>query len=229
MPTTHKARQTRDARQRARAIAQRLAKAYPDATCALTFRNPLELLVATILSAQCTDRRVNMVTVELFTKHRTATDYSRADPADLENDIRSTGFFRNKARAIRECCRVLVDRFGGDVPEQIEELVELPGIGRKTANVILGTALGLATGVVVDTHVRRIAHRLGLTRHADPEKIERDLMQLLPQEEWINFSHRLIHHGRRVCTARNPACPDCPIEDLCPRIGVRTKKQASKP
>ena len=209
------------ARERARVIGNRLAREYPDATCALHFQNPLELLVATILSAQCTDARVNQVTPRLFSKYRSAADYAAAVPAELESEVRSTGFFRSKARSIRECCRVLVREHGGQVPDRMEQLVLLPGIGRKTANVILGTALGLATGVVVDTHVRRLSRRMGLTRHNDPAKIEQVLMKLLSQREWIQFGHRMIHHGRRVCSARRPACNRCCLQDVCPKIGVR--------
>jgi endonuclease-3 len=220
MPTTRKRDGAKPVQRRAAAIVRRLGKAYPDATCALNFRSPLELLVATILSAQCTDERVNVVTRELFEKHRTAADYAAADPGELENDIRCTGFYRNKARAIRECCRLLIERFGGRVPGRMEDLVQLPGIGRKTANVVLGTAMGLPTGVVVDTHVRRLAARMGLTRQTDPDKIEQDLMKLVPKSGWIAFGHRMIQHGRRVCTARNPACEQCCLNEVCPKIGV---------
>jgi endonuclease-3 len=223
MPTSQKTSPTRDAAARAATIVRRLAVEYPDAKCALNFRNPLELLVATILSAQCTDERVNIVTRELFAKYKTAADYAAADLREFENDIRSTGFFRNKAKSVRGCCRLLVERHGGNVPEHMNELVELPGIGRKTANVILGTALGQATGVVVDTHVQRLARRMGLTRQRDPEKIERVLMRIVPQAEWVDFGHRMIHHGRRVCTARKPACDRCCLNDVCPRIGVPRK------
>jgi endonuclease-3 len=201
-------------------IVQRLSAAYPDARCALNYRNPLQLLIATILSAQCTDERVNIVTRSLFAKYRTASDYANVNPAELEQDIRSTGFFRNKARSIRECCRLLVERHGGEVPRTMDELVQLPGIGRKTANVVLGTAMGLPTGVVVDTHVHRLSRRMGLTRQREPEKIERVLMRLIPQQEWIGFGHRMIAHGRRLCTARKPECASCCVCDVCPKIGV---------
>jgi endonuclease III len=201
-------------------VVRRLRKAYPDADCALVFRTPLELLVATILSAQCTDARVNLVTKALFRKYRSAADYAAAPLAELERDIQSTGFFRNKAKNIKACCRQLVDNFAGQVPRDLESLVTLPGVGRKTANVVRGTAFGLASGVVVDTHVSRLSQRLGLTSHTDPVKIERDLMELLPEREWIDFSHRLIHHGRRICIARRPKCDECPLADICPRIGV---------
>jgi endonuclease-3 len=211
-----------DAKRYAAQVVRRLRKAYGDAECALTFSSPLELLIATILSAQCTDQRVNVVTPKLFRKYPSAAAYARAPLADLERAIQSTGFFRNKAKNIQACCRQLVDRFGGQVPEDLESLVELPGVGRKTANVVLGTAFQLASGVVVDTHVARLSKRLGLTKHADPQKIERDLMELLPKREWIDFSHMLIHHGRRICIARRPKCDECPLDDICPRNGVAT-------
>ena len=223
MPISQRVSQAKDAGHRALTIVRRLAEQYPDAACALNFRNPLELLIATVLSAQCTDQRVNMVTRELFQKYRSAADYAAASPKELENDIRSTGFFRNKAKNIRECCRVLAEKHGGQVPDRMDDLVELAGIGRKTANVILGTAMRLATGVVVDTHVRRLARRMGLTRHNDPQKIEQVLMKLVPQQEWINFGHRMIQHGRRVCSARKPNCESCCLSDMCPKIGVPRK------
>lgn len=201
-------------------IAKLLAKHYPDATCSLDFRSPLQLLVATILSAQCTDERVNVVTKTLFHKYPTATDYARAPLPQLENDIKSTGFFRNKAKSIKKCCQTLVEDYGEKVPQDIEQLVALPGIGRKTANVILGTAFGMATGVVVDTHVGRLSRRLGLSAEKSPEKIERDLIELFPKKEWIALSHRLIQHGRRVCTARKPKCDECPLETDCPKVDV---------
>ncbi|MEN6450904.1 MAG: endonuclease III [Thermoguttaceae bacterium] len=207
-------------KRRAAQIAERLAAAYPDAKCSLDFSTPLELLVATILSAQCTDERVNKVTKSLFRKYPNAARYAKADLSELEKDIQSTGFFRNKAKSIQNACRALLERHDGQVPREMAELVELPGVGRKTANVVLGTAYGIAVGVVVDTHVGRIVKRLGLTTEKDPEKIERDLMRLLPEKEWIALAHRLIQHGRRVCTARSPKCPECPLEKLCPKIGV---------
>jgi endonuclease-3 len=211
-----------DAKRQAAKVVRRLSRQYPDATTALDFQTPLELLVATILSAQCTDERVNQVTGRLFGKYPTAADYAQAALPDFERDIRSTGFFRNKARNIRDCCRALVERYDGKLPEEIEKLVELPGIGRKTANVVLGTALGITSGVVVDTHVGRVSRRLGLTSQRDPEKIERDLMAQIPKKEWIAFGHRMIQHGRRYCTARRPKCDDCPLESICPRIGVES-------
>ncbi len=201
-------------------IARLLAKHYPDARCSLDFQSPLELLVATILSAQCTDERVNLVTKTLFRKYPTVAHYARAGLPQLQRDIKSTGFFRNKAKSIKNCCRDLLEQYDGQVPDDIEQLVLLPGIGRKTANVVLGTAYGTASGVVVDTHVARITRRLGLTAEKTPEKIERDLIGLFAKKEWIVLSHRLIQHGRRVCTARKPKCDECPLESLCPRIGV---------
>jgi endonuclease-3 len=197
-----------------------LRRHYPDAACALHFRTPLELLVATILSAQCTDERVNLVTKTLFKKYPDAAAYVRTPLKELEQDIQSTGFYRNKAKSIQGCCETLLQRHEGKVPRDLDQLVELPGIGRKTANVVLGTAYDIASGVVVDTHVARIARRLGLSAQKNPEKIERDLMGQLPPQEWIDFSHRLIHHGRRICKARNPLCEKCPLETICPRIGV---------
>lgn len=210
----------------ARAIAVRLKKCYPDAHCALNFNTPLELLIATILSAQCTDVRVNQVTPAVFRKYPNAAAYAAADADELKNDIRSTGFFNAKAAAIQNCCRQLCERFGGEVPRELDALVSLPGVGRKTANVVLGTAFGLASGVVVDTHVARLSRRMGLTTHTQPEKIEEDLMRVFPQAEWIDLGHRLIEHGRRICSARKPLCAQCPINDLCPRIGVADGKPA---
>jgi endonuclease III len=212
-----------DPKRRSAEIVRRLSKAFPDATCSLNFQSPLELLVATILSAQCTDLRVNQVTKTLFRKYPATAHYARAKLADLERDIQSTGFFRNKAKSIQNCCRVLLERYDGKVPKDIDQLVELPGIGRKTANVVLGTAYGIAVGVVVDTHVSRISRRLGLTSQKDPEKIEKDLMAQFAKKEWIALSHRLIQHGRRYCTARKPKCSECPLLPLCPQIGVEHK------
>ncbi len=197
-----------------------LARAYPDAVCSLHFRSPFELLIATILSAQCTDRRVNMVTGPLFRRWPTPAKLATADRTAVEEAIRSTGFFRAKAKSIQGCCQGLVDRHGGEVPQTLDELVRLPGVGRKTANVVLGTAFGKAVGVVVDTHVGRISRRLGLTRHTDAVRAERDLVAILPQEHWIAFSHRLIELGRTVCTARKPQCAGCPLEALCPKKGL---------
>jgi endonuclease-3 len=204
---------------RVRRIVAELARSYGDAECALVHSNALELLVATILSAQCTDVRVNLVTKDLFKRYKTAKDYADADPKRLEADVRSTGFYRNKAKSIRGAAKLLVEKYGGEVPATMDELLELPGVARKTANVVLGTWFKKATGVVVDTHVHRIARRLQLTREDDPKKIERDLMRLLPPEEWIDFSHRLIWHGRRICSARKPKCGECPLADVCPSAG----------
>jgi endonuclease-3 len=206
---------------RTKKIIAGLRKVYPDAHCELNFSNPLELLIATMLSAQCTDQRVNRVTADLFKKYRTAADYANADLAELEQDIKTTGFFRNKARNIKACCASIVAKHGGEVPRTMEELTQLDGVGRKTANVVLGNAFGLNAGVVVDTHVARLATRLGLTKQTDPEKIEQDLRVLVPREQWTLFSHWLIWHGRRRCFARGPDCAGCEIRKLCPRIGVR--------
>jgi endonuclease-3 len=201
---------------RTRKIIAGLQQAYPDTHCELNFTNPLELLIATILSAQCTDKRVNIVTAELFRKYRTAKDYAEAPLADLEQAVKTTGFFRNKAKNIQACCRALVERHGGEVPRTMAELHALDGVGRKTANVVLGNAFNINVGVVVDTHVSRLANRLGLTKQADPVKIEQDLMKLVPQQEWTLFSHWLIWHGRRRCAARKPDCAHCEIAALCP-------------
>lgn len=201
-------------------IIKRLKKEYPDAHCALNHTNAFELLIATILSAQCTDERVNLVTAELFRKYRRPEDYVRAAPEELEEDIRSTGFFRNKAKNIRAASRTIVDEHGGEVPRTMDELLELAGVARKTANVVLGNAFGIASGVVVDTHVRRLSNRLGLTTEQDPVKIEKDLQELVPKKDWVMFSHWLIWHGRAVCKARKPNCPECVLEDICPKEGV---------
>ena len=201
-------------------VLKALRQEYLDASCSLNYRNPLELLVATILSAQCTDERVNQVTKDLFKKYRTARDYATAPSEQLEQDIQSTGFYRNKAKNLRECCQQLEARFGGNVPQNLDDLVSLPGVGRKTANVVLGTAYGIPSGVVVDTHVSRISQRLGLTQHNDPERIEQDLMRLIPQDEWIAFSHRMIKHGRKYCMARKPMCESCPMTSFCPKKGI---------
>ena len=214
-------------REQGAAVARRLGKVYPQALCSLDFASPFQLLIATILSAQCTDKRVNVVTGSLFGRWPTAAALAAASQAEVEAVIRSTGFFRAKAKNIRGCCQALVERHGGEVPRTLEELVRLPGVGRKTANVVLGSGFGLPSGVVVDTHVGRISRRLGLTRHADAVKAERDLIAAIPKSHWIAFSHRLIEHGRTVCTARRPRCEDCPLTDLCPRVGVKpaTKKR----
>ena len=201
------------------ALIERFRRTYPDAHCELHFRTPLELLVATILSAQCTDKRVNLVTPALFKRCRTARDYAEIPSAELERMIQSTGFFRAKSRSIRSCGADLVARHGGEIPRTMEELTALAGVGRKTANVVLGNAFGINDGVVVDTHVQRLSARLGLTRELAPEKIEHDLMKLVPRDQWTLFSHWLIWHGRRRCTARNPDCPGCEVADLCPSAG----------
>jgi len=199
-------------------------KTYPDAHCELNFSNPLELLVATILSAQCTDKRVNIVTADLFKKYRKAEDYANAPIAELEAAIRSTGFYRNKAKSICQCCQKLVANFGGKVPDTMEALIVLDGVGRKTANVILGNAFDKNEGVVVDTHVRRLSNRLGLTKQQDPEKIEVEMMELVPRKYWALWSHWLIWHGRRRCDARNPDCANCEVASFCPKIGVKQKE-----
>jgi endonuclease-3 len=201
---------------RARKIIALLKREYPDATCALQHQNALELVVATILSAQCTDARVNMVTPHLFAKYRTAADYAAADPRVLEKEIQSTGFFRNKTKSIIGMAQALVERHGGEVPQTMEELTALPGVGRKTANVILGTWFRKNEGVVVDTHVHRLTRLLKLVRHDDPVKIEQELMELVPRDDWTWFSHTLIQHGRRVCIARRPKCAECVLNRLCP-------------
>lgn len=201
---------------RATRICQALAKTYPDAHCELSFRNPLELLVATILSARCTDKQVNIVTKALFEKYRSAADFADAPAGQLETDIKSLGFFRNKAKNIQACCRALIEKHDGKVPRTMEALVELSGVGRKTANVVLGNAFQINEGVVVDTHVGRLAQRLQLTSKTDPVDVENDLMPLVPREQWTLFSHWLIWHGRRRCPARKPDCPACEIRTLCP-------------
>lgn len=205
---------------RTRKIMARLQKTYPDAHCELNYTNPLELLIATILSAQCTDKRVNLVTAELFKKYRSAEAYARASLPELEQVIKSTGFFRNKAKSIKTACQAIVEQHAGEVPQTLEALIQLGGVGRKTANVVLGNAFAINTGVVVDTHVARLSQRLGLTRQMDPDRIEQDLMALVPQAQWTLFSHWLIWHGRRRCFARGPDCPHCEIKALCPRIGL---------
>lgn len=204
----------------ARIVADFLRTDYADAQCALDFKTPFQLLIATILSAQCTDARVNIVTKELFAKCPTAQEMAKIKQADLERIIQSAGFFRAKAKNILACSKRLVEEFDGEVPQSLEKLVTLPGVGRKTANVVLGTAFGIPSGVVVDTHVTRLANRMGLTKNSDAVKIEQDLMAILPREEWIDFSHRLIHHGRRVCGARKPDCEHCGLREACPKIGV---------
>jgi endonuclease-3 len=200
---------------RVRVILERLDEMYPDATCALHYRNPWELLVATILSAQCTDKRVNAVTPGLFAKYPTPRDFAAARQEVLANDIRSTGFFNNKAKSVIGAAKMIVSEFGGKVPKTIEELTRVPGAARKTANVVLGTAYGIASGVVVDTHVQRVSRRLDLTKQTDPVKIEQDLMKIIPKERWILFSHQIIHHGRALCVARKPKCAECKLNPVC--------------
>lgn len=201
-------------------IIRRLKKEYPDAHCALNHTSAFELLIATILSAQCTDERVNLVTAELFRKYRRPQDYADALPEELERDIHSTGFFRNKAKNIRAACSQIIELYGGEIPRTMDELLVLNGVARKTANVVLGNAFGIASGVVVDTHVARLSQRLGLTGHDAPEKIERDLQESVPETDWIMFPHWLISHGRKICQARKPKCSQCVLNDICPKIGV---------
>lgn len=205
-----------DRKARALAVNERLKNAYPDAKIELDFNNAFELLIATILAAQSTDARVNIVTKSLFRKYPDAQAFANADVVEMETAVKQTGFFRNKAKAVINCSKALVERHGGEVPRTMEELVELPGVGRKTANVILGNAHGINAGVIVDTHVTRLSGRLGFTKHADPVDIEQDLMKLVPRDEWTKFANRLILHGRRVCIARKPDCPNCVLNDICP-------------
>lgn len=199
-------------------IAKLLQQWRPAAACELGFATPFELLVATILSAQCTDVRVNLVTKSLFVKYRNCQSYLDVSAEELEQDIHSTGFYKNKAKNIRGMCWMLIDRHGGEVPADMDSLVELPGVGRKTANVVLGSAFGITSGIVVDTHVTRLSHRLGLSSQKSPEKIEDDLMQVIPKKQWIDFSHQMVHLGRYVCTARKPQCNECPLRELCPQL-----------
>jgi endonuclease-3 len=200
---------------RVKAILEKLDEAYPAATCALKHHNAFQLLIATILSAQCTDERVNMVTPGLFKKYPNPQAFAYANPADIQNEIRSTGFYRNKTKSIIGASKKIVEDFHGEVPRTMEELLTLPGVARKTANVVLGCAFGIASGVVVDTHVLRLSGRLDLTKNTDPKKVELDLMKIIPQDRWILFSHQLIWHGRRICNARNPKCIECNLEKLC--------------
>jgi len=200
---------------RVAAILQKLNEAYPDATCELKYANPFQLLISTILSAQCTDVRVNQVTESLYEKYPNPKAFAYANPAELEQEIRPTGFFRNKTKSVIGASKAVVEKFCGEVPRTMEEILSLPGVARKTGNVVLGTAYGIASGVVVDTHVLRLANRLELTKHQDPKKIEPDLMRIIPQDKWIQFSHQLIWHGRRICVARKPRCISCNLEPLC--------------
>jgi endonuclease-3 len=219
------------ARERVEPIHTALKQLHPEPACALNHTNPLQLLVATILSAQCTDARVNLVTPALFARYKTARDFAESTPAELQSLIKPTGFYKNKAKHIQACCQAIVERFGGEVPGTLEALVTLPGVGRKTANVILGNVFD-TPGITVDTHVGRLARRLGLTRHTDPVKVEFALMEIVPQEEWTDFSHRVILHGRQVCHARKPQCEACPLANLCPKVGVKhpaAKKKTDSP
>ena len=220
MPTTK-------TKARAAEVNQRLRDAYPDARVELDFNNAFELLIATILAAQSTDVRVNIVTRSLFRKYPDARAFANADLVEMETAVKQTGFFRNKAKAVINCSKALVERHGGQVPQTIEELVELPGVGRKTANVILGNAFGINAGFIVDTHVTRLSGRLGFTKHADPVEIEQDMVRLVPAEEWTRFANRLILHGRRVCIARKPQCDACVVNDLCPSAQLTTDDRPS--
>ncbi len=200
-----------------------LRKAYPDAKCSLDFKTPLQLLVATILSAQCTDVRVNKVVGPLFQKYGNAEDFAQADRVELETMIQSTGFYHSKAKNIQESCKILCEKYGGGVPADLDSLLQLPGVGRKTANVVLGNAFGVIAGVVVDTHVSRLARRIGLSSEKTPEKIEKDLMQLFPKKSWVELSHLLIQLGRNSCKSQKPDCPNCPLKKFCPKTGVKIK------
>lgn len=214
---------------RAREINKRLAKRYPDAKCSLDFTNPFELLIATILSAQSTDARVNIVTKSLFRKYPDPQAFADASQVEMETDVKQTGFFRNKAKAVIACARAIVERHGGEVPRTMEELTALPGVGRKTANVVLSNAFETPVGIVVDTHVTRVSGRLGLTSHSEAEKIEQDLVPLLPRSEWTAFGHRIIYHGRETCIARKPNCPECVVNDLCPSADLDRAAPPAKP
>lgn len=209
-------------KQKVRKIVRLLKRAYPDAKCSLNHANVFELLIATILSAQCTDARVNIVTQDLFRKYRKPEDYLKVSPKELEQDIRTTGFFRNKTKSIQGTAKVLTEQYRGKVPETMEELLELPGVARKTANVVLGNAFGISAGVVVDTHVTRLSHRLGLAAQKTAEKIEQELIPIVPKKDWVIFPHLLIAHGRAICKARNPLCAECVVEKLCPSSYLKT-------
>jgi len=213
---------TEELKKRTRDIIRRLKRAYPGAKCSLTHSNPFELLVATILSAQSTDERVNIVTADLFRKYKKPEDYLKVSPHELEKDIHSTGFFRNKTKSIQGTARLLTEQYGGEVPRTMNELLELPGVARKTANVVLGNAFGIKAGVVVDTHVTRLSHRLDLTQQKTAEKIEQDLIPIVPKRDWVIFPHLMIYHGRKICKARSPLCEECTIEKLCPSSFLRT-------
>ncbi len=218
-----------DRKEQAERVVRGLKELFPDADCELNFTTPLDLLVATILSAQCTDERVNIVTAELFQKYHTAADYAAADQETLEEEVHSTGFFRQKSKAIRTMAQLLVAEFDGEVPKTIEEMTRLPGVARKTANVVLGTAYGIPSGIPIDTHVRRVAYRLGLTDETDPDKIERDLMEIVPREEWVWFGHAVIWLGRRICHARAPECSICFLNEICPKRGVGGPTPGKRP
>jgi len=209
-------------KERVKQIIRLLKRAYPAAKCSLNHSNAFELLIATILSAQCTDERVNIVTADLFRKYRKPEDYLKVSDKELQKDIRTTGFFRNKTKSIKGTAKVLTESYGGEVPDTMDELLELPGVARKTANVVLGNAFGVKSGIVVDTHVTRLTHRLGLTEQKTAEKIERDLIELVPRKDWVIFSHLLIYHGRKICKARNPSCAECVVEKLCPSSYLKT-------
>jgi endonuclease-3 len=217
-----KAQTVADLKERTRQIIRRLKRAYPDARCSLNHSNAFELLIATILSAQCTDQRVNIVTADLFRKYRGPADYLKVSEKELQNDVRTTGFFRNKAKSIRGTSRTLIDEYHGEVPQTMDELLELPGVARKTANVVLGNAFGIKAGVVVDTHVTRLSHRLDLTQQKTAEKIEQHLIEIVPRKDWVIFPHLMIHHGRAICKARGPLCEECVIEKLCPSSFLKT-------
>ena len=207
---------------RTRVVIRRLKRAYPGAKCSLNHSNPFELLIATILSAQCTDERVNIVTADLFRKYRQPEDYLKVPPRELEKDIQSTGFFRNKTKSIQGTAKMLTEQYDGDVPQTMEELLELPGVARKTANVVLGNAFDIHAGVVVDTHVTRLSHRLAFTQQKTAEKIEQDLIPIVPKKDWVIFPHLMIYHGRKICKARNPLCAECTIEKQCPSSYLKT-------
>ena len=216
------AEREKELKKRTRDIIRRLKRAYPGAKCSLNHSNPFELLVATILSAQSTDDRVNIVTADLFRKYKKPEDYLKVSPHELEKDIHSTGFFRNKTKSIQGTARLLTEQYGGEVPHTMDELLELPGVARKTANVVLGNAFGIKAGVVVDTHVTRLSHRLALSDEKTAEKIEQDLIPIVPKKDWVIFPHLMIYHGRKICKARNPLCEECTIEKLCPCSFLKT-------
>ena len=213
---------TDELKKRVRKVISRLKRVYPDAKCSLTHTNPFELLIATILSAQCTDERVNIVTADLFRKYRQPEDYLKVPARELEKDIQSTGFFRNKTKSIQGTSKLLTEEYGGQVPQTMDELLELPGVARKTANVVLGNAFGIKAGVVVDTHVTRLSHRLNFTQQKTAEKIEQDLIGIVPKKDWVIFPHLMIYHGRKVCKARNPLCAECVVEKQCPSSYLKT-------